>query len=73
MGVKKTLRRAGASVRCDEKVPDKGGDRCSSKATDKGGIISAENIKIVSYKGRMVKKEYVPDKSVMIICEKSAM
>lgn len=25
MGVKKTLRRAGASVRCDEKVPDKGG------------------------------------------------
>ena len=45
VGVKKTLRRAGASVRCDEKVPDKGGDRCSSKATDKGGIISAENIK----------------------------
>ncbi len=45
MGVKKTLRRAGASVRCDEKVPDKGGDRCNSKATDKGGIISAENIK----------------------------
>ena len=41
MGVKKTLRRAGASVRCDEKVPDKGGDRCSSKATDKGGV-SAE-------------------------------
>ena len=32
-------------MRCDEKVPDKGGDRCSSKATDKGGIISAENIK----------------------------
>lgn len=24
VGVKKTLRRAGASVRCDEKVPDKG-------------------------------------------------
>lgn len=45
MGAKKTLRRAGASVRCDKKVPDKGGDRCSSKATDKGGIISAENIK----------------------------
>lgn len=41
MGVKKTLRGAGASVRCDEKVPDKGGDRCSSKATDKGGV-SAE-------------------------------
>lgn len=42
MGVKKTLRRAGASVRCDEKVPDKGGGgRCSSKATDKGGV-SAE-------------------------------
>lgn len=38
VGVKKTLRGAGASVRCDEKVPDKGGDRCSSKATDKGGI-----------------------------------
>lgn len=45
VGVKNTLRRAGVSVRCDEKVPDKGGDRCSSKATDKGGIISAENIK----------------------------
>lgn len=45
MGVKKNLRGAGASERCDEKVPDKGGDRCSSKATDKGGIISAENIK----------------------------
>lgn len=45
MGVKKNLRRAGASVRCDEKVPDKGGDRYSSKATDKGGIISAENVK----------------------------
>lgn len=45
VGVKNTLRRAGASVRCDEKVSDKGGDRCSSKATDKGGIISAENIK----------------------------
>lgn len=45
VGVKNTLRGAGASVRCDEKVPDKGGDRCSSKATDKGGIISAENIK----------------------------
>ena len=58
MGVKKTLRGAGASVRCDEKVPDKGGDRCSSKATDKGG---------------MIKKEYVPDKGVMIICGKSAM
>lgn len=41
MGVKKALRGAGASVRCDEKVPDKGGDRCSSKATDKGGV-SAE-------------------------------
>ena len=42
MGIKKTLRRAGASVRCDEKVPDKGGGgRCSSKATDKGGV-SAE-------------------------------
>ena len=54
-------------------MPDKGGDRCSSKATDKGGIISAENIKMVSYKGGMVKKEYVPDKGVMIICEKSAM
>lgn len=37
-GCKKALRGAGASVRCDEKVPDKGGDRCSSKATDKGGI-----------------------------------
>ena len=70
MGVKKTLRGAGASVRCDEKVPDKGGDRCSSKATDKGGdrcsskatdkggVISAENIKneIVSYKGGMERK-----------------
>lgn len=39
MGVKKTLRRAGAGVRCDEKVPDKGGDRCNSKATDKGVMI----------------------------------
>lgn len=56
-------------------MPDKGGDRCSSKATDKGGVISAENIKneIVSCKGGMVKKEYVPDKGVMIICGKSAM
>ena len=45
MGVKKALRGAGANVRCDEKVPDKGGDRYNSKATDKGGIISAENIK----------------------------
>lgn len=56
-------------------MPDKGGDRCSSKATDKGGVISAENIKneIVSYKGGMVKREYVPDKGVMIICGKSAM
>ena len=44
MCVKKTLRRAGASVRCDEKVPDKGGDRSSSTATDKSGIITAENI-----------------------------
>lgn len=62
-GCKKTLRRAGASVRCDEKVPDK------------GGVISAENIKneIVSYKGGMVKREYVPDKGVMVICGKSAM
>ena len=60
-------------MRCDEKVPDKGGDRCSRKATDKGGIISAENKKIVSYKGGMVKKEYMPDKGVMIICGKSAM
>ena len=50
-----------------KKVPDKGGDRCSRKATDKGGIISAENIK------NSVKKEYVPDKGVMIICGKSAM
>lgn len=58
VGVKKTLRGAGASVRFDEKVPDKGGDRCSSKATDKGGVISAENIKneIVSYKGGMERK-----------------
>ena len=42
MGVKKALRGAGASVRCDEKVPDKGGDRCSGKATDKGVVMSAE-------------------------------
>ena len=58
MGVKKTLRGAGASVRCDEKVPDKGGDRCSIKATDKGGVISAEIIKNekVSYKGGMERK-----------------
>lgn len=27
VGVKKTLRRAGASVRCDERVPCKGGGK----------------------------------------------
>ena len=43
-----------------------------------GDILSCDDIRspdtfIMSDKGGMVKKEYVPDKGVMIICGKSAM